>query len=435
MRVLFTTFAAKAHLYAQIPLAWALQTAGHQVAVASQPDLAGAITAAGLTAVPVGQPLLLDEMMQQGQESLDDGQEMKSFEEVGIDISETRPEVLTWEYTLGIFTTMASLVYDPVNSPEVIDDLLGFAGEWQPDLVVWDTMSFMGPVVAKVTGAAHARLLFGLDVLGRMRAEFNRHLAGRLPELRDDPVAEWLGYTLARYGQEFSEDMVVGQWTIDPVPPSMRFPLDLPTVPVRYIPYNGPSTVPRWLHEPSERPRVCLTLGLSKREVLGKDKSSIEDLIEAVADLDAEVVATLDAKQSAELSRVPENVRITDFVPLNFLLPTCAAVIHHGGAGTFSTALIHGVPQIFVPDMTWDVMHRGRALRERGAGVFLENPKTFTAEELRGHLVRVLDDPSFRRNSERLRREVVSTPSPNEIVPVLERLTAEYRVFRRPSAR
>ncbi|MGW6605113.1 activator-dependent family glycosyltransferase [Streptomyces sp. NPDC055036] len=427
MRVLFTTFAAKAHFFAQVPLAWALRTAGHQVCVASQPDLADDITRAGLTAVSVGEPLHLDLVMQEEQESFPEDEEPKTFEEIGIDVSEIRPEVLTWDYTLGIFTTMTSLCYDHLNSDLMIDELVAFAREWQPDLVIWDTMSFAGAVAARATGAAHARLLFGLDVLGRMRGVFTEQLDRRLPELRDDPVAEWLGRVMERHGGEFAEELVVGQWTVDPTPPSLRFPVDLPYVPVRYVPYNGPSAVPGWLHAAPRRTRVCLTLGLSKREVIGKDRSSVEELIESVADLDIEVVATLDAKQSALLSRVPENVRIVDFVPLNALLPGCSAVIHHGGAGTFSTALVHGVPQICVPDLTWDVMHRGRELQARGAGLFLENPTSFTAGELRESLLRVLNEASFRRNAEKLRTEALSTPSPNEIVPVLERLTDRYR--------
>ncbi|MGW1290379.1 activator-dependent family glycosyltransferase, partial [Streptomyces sp. NPDC002586] len=57
MRILFATFAVKTHLHPQIPIAWALRAAGHDVRVASQPDLAPDITGAGLTAVPVGDPL------------------------------------------------------------------------------------------------------------------------------------------------------------------------------------------------------------------------------------------------------------------------------------------------------------------------------------------------------------------------------------------
>ncbi|MEE3921336.1 hypothetical protein V2I01_33205 [Micromonospora sp. BRA006-A] len=70
MRVLFTTFAAKVHMYSQVPLAWALHTAGHEVRIASQPDLADDITHTGLTAVPVGPALNLEEGMRQTEEGL-----------------------------------------------------------------------------------------------------------------------------------------------------------------------------------------------------------------------------------------------------------------------------------------------------------------------------------------------------------------------------
>jgi len=36
---------------------------------------------------------------------------------------------------------------------------------------------------------------------------------------------------------------------------------------------------------------------------------------------------------------VPGNVRLVEFVPLNALLPTCSAVIHHGGPQTVAAAL------------------------------------------------------------------------------------------------
>jgi hypothetical protein len=46
---------------------------------------------------------------------------------------------------------------------------------------------------------------------------------------------------------------------------------------------------------------------------------------------------------------------------------------------------------------------------------------------LRKQLLRVLEDPSFARNAELLRIEWAGRPSPNEIVPLLETLTAEHR--------
>jgi hypothetical protein len=40
-------------------------------------------------------------------------------------------------------------------------------------------MTFAGAVAAKACGAAHARLLFGLDVVGHARQAHQRWLAGR----------------------------------------------------------------------------------------------------------------------------------------------------------------------------------------------------------------------------------------------------------------
>ena len=55
MRVLFTVVSSTSHLYPIVPLAGALRGAGHEVCVASHPDMVEAITAAGLTAVSVGE--------------------------------------------------------------------------------------------------------------------------------------------------------------------------------------------------------------------------------------------------------------------------------------------------------------------------------------------------------------------------------------------
>src|SRR5690349_17741502 len=57
MRVLLTSWAWPSHFMPLVPLGWALQAAGHEVHVASQPRLAPVITEAGGVAVPVGPDL------------------------------------------------------------------------------------------------------------------------------------------------------------------------------------------------------------------------------------------------------------------------------------------------------------------------------------------------------------------------------------------
>ncbi|KQX56336.1 MULTISPECIES: activator-dependent family glycosyltransferase [unclassified Streptomyces] len=430
MRVLFVTLAASPHFFVQVPLAWALRAAGHDVRVASQPDLMDTVTAAGLSGVPVGPRLAQDESVEElrrrqekAAERLADPPDAQEL----MRIAEDRPERLTPDFLDGLFTVMTSAIFQNFSAEETVDDLVALARRWRPDLVVWDTLMMGGPVAARACGAAHARLLYGLDLVGAAR---RRHLAvsaGRPRELREDPLAEWLGWTAERYGVGFTEDLVTGQWTLDPTPPSLRPPTDLPWVPVRHIPYNGRSVVPEWLREPPSRRRVCLTLGLSFREVMGGERTSVPALLESLGELDAEVVATLDTGQLAEVGRVPDNVRVVDFVPLDALLPSCSAIVHQGGFGTAQNALAHGVPQVVVPNDLWDIHPRAALLERSGAGLRPAGPGPLRPAELRDLVTRVLEDPSYARNAARLRDEIRATPSPAELVPVLEALTGRHR--------
>lgn len=420
MRVLFACFAAKSHLYEMVPLAWALRTAGHEVRVASQPDLADAITSAGLAAVPVGEVLELDRQMQEDTSWRDDDSVAE------LDLAENRPDKLTLDYVHRVFDWHREVVFGNLSAPAVLDDAVRFALDWRPDLVIWDHMSFFGPVAARAAGAAHARFLLGQDFIGRMRGHFTR-LRAEQPGAVEDPMEQWLGPHVRTHGGEFDEDLVVGQWSIDCSLPWLRLPLELDHVPLRFLPYHGPVAAPEWLPERPDRPRVCLTAGLGGREVLGEDWIPFQAVFDAVADLDVEVVATLSAEQLGSATP-PDNVRVFDFFPLNLLLPSCSAIIHHGGGGAFGTALMHGVPQLVVPSpMWWDAVTKAEDLAERGAALVLP-PERLTAETVRAALQRLLDDPSFRAGAARVRAEFLATPSPNAVVPRLEELTAKHRV-------
>ncbi|RAY12710.1 glycosyl transferase family 28 [Actinomadura craniellae] len=437
MRVLFVTYPAKAHAYPQVPLAWALRAAGHEVCVISQPDVVDDITGSGLTAVPIGEMLNLEERIQEEERAkerdresgagfaLEPGEEPDP--ELLMRLDELQPEKITLDYMQGMFTVMASLAFDSVTEEHALDELVAFMRGWGPDLVIWDPLVFAGGVAAQACGAAHARMLYGLDLVGWMRGQYLAAVADRPALLRDDPMAEWLDGVAGRYGGEFSEDLVMGQWTIDPMPGSLRLPVNHHYVPVRYVPYNGPAAMPEWLREPPKRPRVCLTLGLSFREVMGGDKVSIGELLGAAADLDVEVVATLDAEQLATAGRVPDNVRAVDFVPLNELLPTCSAIVHQGGFGSTLTALAHGVPQVIIPADLWDTEARAQLMHRSGAALHLPRTAEISAAGLRDLLVRVLEERSFQESAARLRTEALGTLGPADLVPVLERLTAISR--------
>jgi glycosyltransferase len=196
---------------------------------------------------------------------------------------------------------------------------------------------------------------------------------------------------------------------------------------MRYVPYNGqvPSIVPDWVRAKPSRPRVCVTLGMTVRNSAMPNMVSVDEVFRAVKGLDVEVVATLSAQEQELLADVPDNVRIVEHVPLDALLPTCSAVVHHGGIGSWATAAALGVPQLSLGHM-WESIYRAQRTEALGAGLGLYS-SDLTAEGLRERLVRLLTDPSYARGAAALRDVIQAAPSPNDAVPVLEKLTAERR--------
>ncbi|MGW5739253.1 MULTISPECIES: activator-dependent family glycosyltransferase [Streptomyces] len=424
MKVLFAMVPATAHLYPVVPLAGALTGAGHQVRVATPPELVDAVTAAGLTAVPVGEEGFLariNKEMASGTAllaALDDTLEGRS--PVWHQRKPLPPRPL-----LSAFMKFFSVPPSAARGTTSMDDLVAHARAWRPDLVIWDPMFFPGAVAARASGAAHARFLWSVDDIGWTREQLR--LAGVESGGSGDLMASQMHWALDRFGLEFTEDLLVGQWSIDPMPARMRLPVDLRYVPVRAVPYTGSGALPQWLWEAPERPRVALSAGVSMRKVFaGAGRFPLAGLVEALSELDVEVVATLNDAQIAEVGTLPDNVRAIEYVPLDELLPTCSAVVHHGGGRTFAAAVAHQVPQLICAEDGPHVTDIGRYVAEQGAGLVVDNAP-FDVDTVRKQLGAVLDEPSFREGARSLHRDMLATPSPHDIVSTLEQLAASHR--------
>jgi glycosyltransferase len=166
-------------------------------------------------------------------------------------------------------------------------------------------------------------------------------------------------------------------------------------------------------------------------------------LFDALSDLDIEVVATLNAKQLATVGTLPDNVRAVDYLPLNQLVPTCAALIHHGGFASYAAAVAANVPQLITDTVDADItaVAEGEGMgatkhaaspvtvkhvTERGAGTIVDIGRP-TVEAVRKQVLRVLTEPSFQTGATSLHEDFLATPSPSDIVPSLERLTALHQ--------
>jgi glycosyltransferase (activator-dependent family) len=417
VRVLFVTPAWNTHFFNLVPLAWALRTAGHQVHVAGEPELVDTTTGSGLTAVPVGSD---EPIRQRARRAESDG----SLPE--LEMGSPAPERPGWDELVRLYDTVV-VPRARIANDAMFEDLVAYSRSWRPDLVVWDALAYSGAVAAAAVGAAHVRVTFTLDLNSRLRDGFLWTMAAQPPDRRRDPLAEWLGGWAGKYGAGFSERLVNGHLTVDQFPESFRLPSTVRYVPMRYVPYGGAAVVPDWLSAPPSRPRVLMTLGVSMkgwRELQVMSAERVRETLAALADLDIELVATLPAEFGDRLGTLPANTRVVEFAPFHAVLPTCSAMIHHGGAGTFFNALLYGTPQLMISKIS-DAAHKAERLGEYRAGLSIP-PDEVTGPRVRECLVRLLEDPAYRAGAERIRHEVLAQPAPNAVVAELERAAARY---------
>nr|WTB28338.1 activator-dependent family glycosyltransferase [Streptomyces sp. NBC_00830]WTB35744.1 activator-dependent family glycosyltransferase [Streptomyces sp. NBC_00830] len=425
MRVLLVSFPWKTHFFSLVPLGWALQAAGHEVRVASEPYLLDTITGTGLTAVGVGagaEPIgdrirraWADRTLPPVEEAPPLGEPAELF-----DLSPGRAR-LDWKELNRLYDTLVVPRAELSNGP-MIDDLVAYCRAWKPDLVIWNAASFAGAIAAAAVGAAHARVLYSVDVYTRIREDYLAVQEEQPPQERRDGLRDWVSGWAGKYGAEFSEDLVNGQVTIDPMPQAFRLPTDLPRLPCQYVPYNGRAVVPSWLSEPPVKRRVLMTSGLSVNDwpelrVVGLER--IQDILDAVADLDIELVLTVPDELRDQL-RTPGNTRAVAYVPMPAILPTCSAVIHHGGTGSFNTSTLYGVPQLLI-SMALDAPLKFQHLKRLHAGRHVM-PDQVTGAAVRENLVALLDDPAYAEGAARLREEMLAQPTPHDLVRDLEGL-------------
>lgn len=419
MRVLISPASDRSHLNPVLPMAWALQGAGHEVRVAAHPDLAQDITEAGLVGVSLDGADELPPMTSVSDHIIGDDERERLTAALGLAPGESHPWEFFAYYLIASMRIFCPPGADPARPQPLVDDLVGFARHWRPDVVIWDPIWLPGAVAARACGAASVRFMWGPDYVGWTCERFEARRPF-LPGGVENPMEACMRPLASRHGVEMDQALLLGDATVDPIPHEVRVDTGQRVIDVRQLPSTGAGIVPEWLRTEPEKPRIAFTLGASQRKYQGDDADMIGVMLEAFAGMDdVEVVATLNADQLAG-QRVPPNVRTFDYIPLGRLLSTCSALIHHGGGGSYAAATATEVPQV-VLEVDPEAWAYGRKVTEPGAGLYLR-PKEMSAEEVRAQLRRVLDEPSFAKGAAALADDWRSIPSPNDVTRVLEEL-------------
>jgi MGT family glycosyltransferase len=114
------------------------------------------------------------------------------------------------------------------------------------------------------------------------------------------------------------------------------------------------------------------------------------------------------------------------------LLPHLDVMITTGGAGTVLATLSAGVPMIVIPD-DWDKPELAQRVVEAGAGLRI-NPERCTPKRLREAVERILGDPSFRRNAQRMAQVFARYGGAERAAELIEQLAVRQGATARSAA-
>jgi UDP:flavonoid glycosyltransferase YjiC (YdhE family) len=148
---------------------------------------------------------------------------------------------------------------------------------------------------------------------------------------------------------------------------------------------------------------------------------------EGLAGLPLEAILTTgtSSRDPAALGLHPlaANVHVEKWISHDDLLPRCAAIVTTGGAATVLAALTAGVPLLVVPTF-WDKSDNAQRVVEAGAGLRLA-PRHCRPDRVRADVLRLLEEPAFRQNAQRIARRFAEARGPARAAELLEKLARE----------
>jgi UDP:flavonoid glycosyltransferase YjiC (YdhE family) len=398
MRVLITTRGSSGHLLPLAPIGHACVEAGHEVLVAAQEQHRANVERVGLPFAPVGDPPAEEWMPL-----------MDEFSKLDLDTANDR---MVGDFFAGI---------DVRASLPALTELVA---QWRPHLIVRESWEFASTIVGEQHAVPVARVGLGLTSLEVASIEVAAPTVDRIRRdrgLPGDPDGVRLGE--GHYFTFIPEAIDPALDGLAPVVHRFRDPIAEPPP----LPDLWPG---------NDDPLVYLTFGsVAAGAHLPYFPALYRTAIDALAELPIRLLITIgNDRDPAELASdaLPPNVRVERWVSQDAVSPRAAAIVCHGGYGTTLHALARGTPLVVLPLFSTDQWENAAAVARAGAGIALDAergersvldlPGADTLARLRPALERVLGEPSFQREAERVAESIRALPPVDQAPAVLERL-------------
>jgi hypothetical protein len=381
MRVLCSCLAAPGHLFPMFPLAEALRGCGHDVAFISGPEAQADLDDRGLNLLVSDPPF-------------------------GSVIAEALSRYPDNKFRTGTFEESSRFtfrrLFGEMRVEFGIETAVASAIAFGPDLIVNDEADFIGPLVAAILSVPNATSGYGWRTpeewvrLGAVGAAPAWRAAGLDP--RPDGGL-YRSLYLNRVPRSTQRPLPAGVATMDLRPVTLGEGLPLPA---------------DLDHLGMDRPLVYVTFGTA----FG-NRAPAQELVEALAQLDVDVIMTTGSRWKGLTCPVPANLHVRPFIPQGAILNRSHLVVTHGGAGSVLGALRYGVPMVVIP-LGADQDGNADEVERSGAGLRVHAGAT--PQALRTAVTAVLDGSRFRATARTLGEEIAEMPEPTAVIPFLEEL-------------
>src|SRR5206468_364973 len=180
---------------------------------------------------------------------------------------------------------------------------------------------------------------------------------------------------------------------------------------------------------PDGRPLVLV--GLSST-VMSHEEKLLQRAADALGRLPVHALVTTGPAVDPATIRAPANVDVRRWVRHADVLPSCSAVLTHGGHGTVIKALAAGVPLVVAP-LGRDQPDNAARVVHAGAGLWISKKAAVPA--IHDAIARVLDEPRYRAAARRMAATLAAERNDALVVDELELAAMSHSLPRDPSWR
>jgi EryCIII-like glycosyltransferase len=387
MRVLCSTTPMEGVLGPFLPLGRALIELGHELIIATGPDLPERAGTNGMRFVSAG---------------------MSAMEGAVTAVGDAEVQAAPPGDRIRFPAAMFGAVIPAAKLPA----LRTLAASFRPDLIVHPPVDLAGPLLAAELGVPSVCYGFGQP----LDANVVNAVAARV-----SPMWEAAALVPDSYGGIYR-----GLY-LDPCPPSLggvdaEVPAAEGVQRIRpEVPGDRAAALPEWAGELGKRAVVYVSLGTAPQF---NQPASFTPLLAGLAQTEVEVVVTVSRLHDpAALGELRPTVHVEQWLPLAPLLAQCDAVVCHAGTGTTLASLAAGLPLVLIPQGA-DQFDNARACQRAGAAQVLLGDQV-TPEAVREAVDAVLPDASPERAAaRRLAAEIAAMPSSTEVAHTLRAFAA-----------